>query len=72
MLFLDHQSRFFRSFIGRIRAFRSPIHLEEKSAALRPLARVTRSGTDSAVADAMVADGMVMVLVLCRVIIAIE
>jgi peptidoglycan/xylan/chitin deacetylase (PgdA/CDA1 family) len=40
MLFLDHQSHFFRSFIGRIRAFRLPIHLEAAD-----------RGSDSAVAD---------------------
>jgi len=38
MLFLDRQSRFFRSFPGRIRGFRLPIHLEAKSAAVRRLA----------------------------------
>src|SRR5499427_8070184 len=38
MLFLDHQSRFFRSFVRRIRGFRLPIHLEPKSAAVHPLA----------------------------------
>src|SRR5262249_19869974 len=38
MLFLDPQSRFFRSFVGRIRGFRLPIHLEAKSAAVRLLA----------------------------------
>src|SRR5262249_32743990 len=38
MLFLDPQSRFFRSFIGRIRGFHLPIHLEVKSAAAHPLA----------------------------------
>src|SRR5215831_20260732 len=38
MVFLDHHSCFFRSFIGRIRAFRLPIHLEAKSATLRRLA----------------------------------
>src|SRR5262249_13004106 len=36
MLFLDPQSRFFRSFVARIRAFRLPIHLEAKSAAVYP------------------------------------
>src|SRR6516162_6411380 len=38
MLFLDPQSRRFRGFVGRIRAFRLPIHLEAKSAAVRRLA----------------------------------
>src|SRR6516162_6773159 len=38
MLFLDPQPRFFRSFVGRIRGFRLPIHLEVKSAAVRLLA----------------------------------
>src|SRR5262249_53074705 len=32
MLFLDPQSGLFRSFIGRIRGFHLPIHLEAKSA----------------------------------------
>jgi hypothetical protein len=31
MLFLDSQSRFFRGFIGRIRSFGLPIHLQAKS-----------------------------------------
>jgi hypothetical protein len=35
MLFLDHQSRFFRSFPARIRGFCLPIHLEAKSAVPR-------------------------------------
>ena len=72
MLFLDHKSRFFRSRIGRIRAFRLSIHLEAKSARSAGLRCVTRSGTDSSGADVMVAAGMVMVLVLCRVVVAIE
>src|SRR5262245_50280854 len=38
MLLLDPQSDFFRSFIGRIRVFHLPIHLEAKSAAVPPLA----------------------------------
>src|SRR5215472_10039474 len=38
MVFLDPQPRFFRSFIGRIRVFHLPIHLEAKSAAVRLLA----------------------------------
>src|SRR5262249_31183780 len=38
MLLLDPQSDFFRSFIGRIRVFHLPIHLEAKSAAVHPLA----------------------------------
>src|SRR5947209_17337429 len=38
MLFLDHQSRGFRGFVGRIRGFRLPIHLEAKSTAVRRLA----------------------------------
>src|SRR5262245_9237744 len=38
ILFLDPQSRFFRGFIGRIRGFRLPIHLEAKSAVVRLLA----------------------------------
>src|SRR5215831_20112695 len=38
MLLLDPQSDFFRSFIGRIRVFHLPIHLEAKWAAVRPLA----------------------------------
>ena len=38
MLFLDPQSRFFRSFISRIRGFCLPIHLEVKSTAVHPLA----------------------------------
>src|SRR5215831_10290818 len=38
MLFLDPQSRFFRSFIARIRGLRLPIHLEAKSAAVHPFA----------------------------------
>src|SRR5262245_52094532 len=38
MLFLDPQSRFFRSFIARIRGFLLPIHLEVKSAAVHPFA----------------------------------
>jgi len=37
-VFLDPSSRCFRSFIGRIRGFRLPIHFEPKSAALHPLA----------------------------------
>src|SRR5690242_15402078 len=38
MLFLDPQSRFFGSFIARIRAFRLPIDLEAKAPVVRPLA----------------------------------
>src|SRR5262249_15664065 len=38
MVFLDCFSRFFRSFIGRIRGFRLPIHLKAKSAAISLLA----------------------------------
>src|SRR5215468_5996830 len=38
MLFLDPQSGCFRRFIGRVRGFRLPIHLQAKSAALRLLA----------------------------------
>jgi hypothetical protein len=42
MFFLDPQSRFFRSFIGRIRGFGLPIHLQAKSAAVRLLALLDR------------------------------
>jgi hypothetical protein len=35
MVFLDPSSHCFRSFIGCIRTFRLPIHLEAKSAAVR-------------------------------------
>src|SRR5215510_5543083 len=38
MLFLDPQPGFFRGFVGRIRGFRLPIHLEAKSATVRLLA----------------------------------
>src|SRR5262249_40078520 len=38
MLFLDLQSGCFRRFIGRVRGFRLPIHLQAKSAVLRLLA----------------------------------
>src|SRR5262249_22454261 len=38
MVFLDPQSRFFRSLIGRIGGFRLPIYLEAKSAAVPSLA----------------------------------
>src|SRR6266702_593058 len=38
MPFLDPQPRGFRGFVGRIRGFRLPIHLEAKSAAVRLLA----------------------------------
>src|SRR5262249_15630175 len=38
MVFLDCFSRFFRSFIGRIRGFRLPIQLKAKSAAISLLA----------------------------------
>src|SRR6516162_6326616 len=38
IVFLDPCSRCFRGVIGRIRAFRLPIHLEAKAAAVRLLA----------------------------------
>src|SRR5712692_9664042 len=38
VFFLDPESRRFRGFVGRIRGFRLPIHLEAKSAAVRLLA----------------------------------
>jgi hypothetical protein len=53
-VFLDLYSRCFRGFIGRIRAFRLPIHLEAKSAAVRLLALCDRPGKDSSGTDAVV------------------
>jgi len=65
MLFLDPQSGLFRSFIGRIRCFHLPIHLEAKSA-VHPFALGDRLRDDSSAAG-----GMVMVLLGCRVVVAI-
>jgi len=61
MPFLDRQSRFFRSFRGRIRGFRLPIHLEAESAAVPR--RVTGAGAGAGFSGT---GGMVMVLVPCR------
>jgi hypothetical protein len=47
MLFLDHQSRFFRSFIGRIRAFLCRSTWRRSRPPSADLRCVTRSGTDS-------------------------
>ena len=65
-MFLDPCPRCFRGVIGRIRAFRLPIHLEAKAVLSACLRCVTGSGTESSGADAMV-----MVLVPCRVVAAI-